>query len=130
MNRLLLLFTAAFLLAACGCNGAGNANSDSTHGTHAHDGEAPLKVNATFAGSGPIKVVCTTGMVADLARNIGGEHVEVSHLMGEGVDPHVYKASPGDVSRLNAADVIFYSGWHLEGKMGELFARMASRKPT
>ncbi|MBL8826512.1 MAG: zinc ABC transporter substrate-binding protein [Planctomycetaceae bacterium] len=83
-----------------------------------------------FAGGRPIRVVCTTGMVADLVRNVGGDRVHVEQLMGEGVDPHLYKSSPGDLSRLDAADVIFYSGLHLEGKMAELFERIAARKRT
>src|SRR5262245_8886010 len=69
-------------------------------------------------------------MVADIATNIGGEHVSVSALMGEGVDPHLYKASPADVSQLNRADIILYSGLHLEGKLAELLERMGHRKPT
>jgi len=84
----------------------------------------------TYSGKYPIRVVCTTGMVADAASNIGGEHVAVSSLMGEGVDPHLYKASPGDVTQLNRADIILYSGLHLEGKLAELLERMGQRKPT
>src|SRR6266498_1258795 len=76
------------------------------------------------------KVVCTTGMVADFVRNIGGERVRVTQLMGEGVDPHRYKASIGDVHKLNGADIVFYSGLHLEGKMGDIFERTAARRPT
>lgn len=79
---------------------------------------------------GPIKVTCTTGMVADLVRNVGGNRVQVTQLMGAGVDPHLYKASPGDVAQLMRADMVFYSGRHLEGKMTELFAKLAARKPT
>jgi manganese/zinc/iron transport system substrate-binding protein len=85
----------------------------------------------TPAGGKKLQVICTTGMVADLVRNVGGEFVNVSALMGAGVDPHLYKPSPGDASRLNAADAIFYSGLHLEGKMTELFERLAAKgKPT
>jgi manganese/zinc/iron transport system substrate-binding protein len=69
-------------------------------------------------------------MVADIATNVGGQHVEVTALMGEGVDPHLYKASPADVSQLNRADIILYSGLHLEGKLAELLERMSRRKPT
>lgn len=78
----------------------------------------------------PLRAICTTGMVADVVRSVGGERVEVTQLMGEGVDPHLYKPSTGDIARLSEADVIFYSGLHLEGKMGEVFARMARRKTT
>jgi len=77
-----------------------------------------------------INVVTTTGMVADAVKNIGGERVDVIALMGPGVDPHLYKASEGDVNRMQNADVIFYNGLHLEGKMSEIFERMTSRKPT
>jgi manganese/zinc/iron transport system substrate-binding protein len=83
-----------------------------------------------FSGKYPIQVVCTTGMVADLAKNIGGEHVAVTALMGAGVDPHLYTASPADVSQLSKADIILYSGLHLEGKLAELLGRMGQRKPT
>ncbi|MFN3408025.1 MAG: metal ABC transporter solute-binding protein, Zn/Mn family [Limisphaerales bacterium] len=77
-----------------------------------------------------IKAVCTIGMVADLVRVVGGERVEVIGLMGPGVDPHLYKASEGDVRRLAGADIIFYNGLNLEGKMGELFLRMSATRPT
>jgi len=76
----------------------------------------------------PIKVVATIAMAGDLARNIGGARVNVRNLMGEGVDPHLYKASPGDVRTLSDADMILFSGLHLEGRMSDLITRMASRK--
>jgi manganese/zinc/iron transport system substrate-binding protein len=69
-------------------------------------------------------------MVADLVRAVGGSHVEVVQLMGPGIDPHLYKASPGDVDALTGADIIVYSGLHLEGKLADLFERMSVRKPT
>src|SRR5687768_18444603 len=69
---------------------------------------------ANEAPSGKLEIVTTTGMIADLAKNIGGEHVHVTALMGPGVDPHLYKASEGDVQLLQGADVIFYNGLHLE----------------
>ena len=83
-----------------------------------------------FDGQYPINIVCTTGMVADVVRNVAGTHVEVVQLMEDGVDPHLYHARPGDVSRLSQADIVFYSGLHLEGKLADLFDNMASRKPT
>jgi manganese/zinc/iron transport system substrate-binding protein len=72
-----------------------------------------------------IKVATTIGMVADLVRQVGGDRVEVEQLMGPGVDPHLYKPTSSDASRLSKADVIFYSGLMLEGRMGDLFARLA-----
>jgi manganese/zinc/iron transport system substrate-binding protein len=78
----------------------------------------------------PVRVVCTTGQVADMLRNIGGRHVTVEPLMGSGVDPHLYKAVPGDVRDLNAADVVFYSGLHLEGRLADLLEKLSRRKPA
>jgi manganese/zinc/iron transport system substrate-binding protein len=74
--------------------------------------------------TGKIKVTTTTGMIADIAKNIGGEHVEVTALMGPGVDPHLYKASEGDVRLLQNANIIFYNGLHLEAQMGEVLEKM------
>lgn len=78
----------------------------------------------------PVNAVATTGMIGDLVANIGGDRVRVTSLMGPGVDPHLYKASEGDVGRLTGADIIFYNGLHLEGKMAEVLERMGSRVPT
>lgn len=63
-------------------------------------------------------------MIADIAKNIGQDSVSVSALMGPGVDPHLYKATQGDLGRLQRADIIFYNGLHLEGKMGEVFEKL------
>ncbi|MBL9001265.1 MAG: zinc ABC transporter substrate-binding protein [Phycisphaerae bacterium] len=79
-------------------------------------------------GDGRINVVCTTGMVADLVTRVGGERVAVTCLMGEGVDPHLYKASPGDLRLLENADLIFYNGLHLEGRMGEVLETLGRRQ--
>ena len=76
---------------------------------------------------GRLSVVATIGMIADVARNVGGEHVRVVGLMGPGVDPHLYKASEGDVRRLFRADVIFYGGLHLEARMGDVLEEMGAR---
>lgn len=74
-----------------------------------------------------MSVVATTAMVADLVRNVAGERAEVTSLMGTGVDPHLYKASAGDVDRLADADMIFYNGLHLEGKIADVLGRLRSR---
>ncbi len=75
----------------------------------------------------PIRVVATTSMIADLVRVIGQPYVSVEGLMGPNVDPHLYKASEGDVRLMSAADVVIYSGLHLEGKMVDIFEQMESR---
>ncbi|ANE45063.1 manganese transporter [Paenibacillus swuensis] len=80
--------------------------------------------------TGKIKVTTTIGMIKDMAEEVGGEHVEVTGLMGEGVDPHLYKASQGDIKKMDDAEIIFYNGLHLEGKMIEIFDKMGKEKPT
>jgi hypothetical protein len=77
-----------------------------------------------------VRVVATTGMVADVVQRVGGDRVTVRALMGPGVDPHLYRAKASDVEAMQRADIIFYSGLHLEGKLVELFEKMALRRPT
>ncbi|MDN3723187.1 zinc ABC transporter substrate-binding protein [Aequorivita sp. SDUM287046] len=79
---------------------------------------------------GKLKVVTTTTMLTDLVSEIGGDHISLQGLMGAGVDPHLYKASEGDVSKLYEADIIFYGGLHLEGKLVEIFEKMEGEKTT
>lgn len=81
--------------------------------------------------TGKLNVVTTTTMITDMITAIGGEHINVEGLMGSGVDPHLYKASEGDVSKLSRADIIFYNGLHLEGKLEDIFEKMKhSNKET
>ena len=77
-----------------------------------------------------IRIVTTTGMIQDAVENIAGDHAEVVALMGPGVDPHLYKATHGDLEKLTTADIIFYNGLHLEGKMGDVFEKLARVKPV
>ena len=77
-----------------------------------------------------LQVVCTIGMISDITERIGGPRVEVEGLMGPGVDPHLYKASAGDVRRLARADLVLYNGLHLEAAMGEVLEEMGKRKLT
>lgn len=85
---------------------------------------------ASGEDNGKIKVTTTTAQIADVTRNVAGDAVEVKSLMGPGIDPHLYQASQGDIQKLNQADIIFYNGLHLEGKMGEIFEKMSNEKPT
>lgn len=78
----------------------------------------------------PIRAIATTGMVADAVKNVGGERVQVTSLMGAGVDPHLYKPSERSVVALADADVIFYNGLHLEAGMAKVFERMAGAVKT
>ncbi|MGY5355154.1 metal ABC transporter solute-binding protein, Zn/Mn family [Wenyingzhuangia sp. IMCC45467] len=69
-------------------------------------------------------VVTTTTMITDLVKTLGGDAIVVKGMMGAGVDPHLYKASEGDVSKLSSADLIVYNGLHLEGKLVDVFEKM------
>jgi manganese/zinc/iron transport system substrate-binding protein len=77
---------------------------------------------------GRLRVVATTGMIGDAVKNIAGDLVDVQTLMGPGVDPHLYKATQGDLTALSGADVVLYNGLHLEGKMVDALEKLAERK--
>ncbi|MBL7056059.1 zinc ABC transporter substrate-binding protein [Candidatus Woesearchaeota archaeon] len=81
----------------------------------------------TESNEGKLNIVTTTGMISDVTKNIGGDKVSVIGLMGPGVDPHLYKASEGDVRKLSNTDLILYNGLHLEAKLGELFEQMGNK---
>jgi len=81
-------------------------------------------------GEDKLNIVCTTGMIGDAVAKVAGEHATVTALMGPGVDPHLYKASQGDLQKLSQADIIFFNGLHLEGKMGEVLEKIGRTKPV
>ena len=85
---------------------------------------------AAEIGDRRVKVTTTTNFITDTVRQIGGNRVEVTGLMGPGVDPHLYKASAGDVGSLRDADVIFYGGLQLEGKMADLLDKLEETQTT
>ena len=95
-------------------------------------GCAPARTTATAAevAERRVRVVTTTNLITDLARKVGGDRVRVTGLMGPGVDPHLYKATAGDVRELVEADLILYGGLELEGKMDDVFSRLADQRPT
>ena len=101
MKRLTIVL---FLLALAGCTKSEPSRSD--------DVQKPER----------LAILATTNIVADLVREIAGDAATVEALMGAGVDPHLYKASEGDVRRLQTADVIVYNGLHLEGKLVDILA--------
>jgi manganese/zinc/iron transport system substrate-binding protein len=85
---------------------------------------AACGVDEQLTEEGILTVLTTTGMIADTVRNIGGDKVAVSALMGPGVDPHLYKASAGDIHRISRSSAIFYNGLMLEGKMATLMEKI------
>lgn len=118
-----LFFFTAFLLiflimTLSACSNQAQPSSESTPNTTVHDVRTPIHITTT------------TSMITDLVEQIGKEHVEVIGLMGPGVDPHLYKASQSDLNKLKNADLIFYNGLSLEGKMSDIFVKMAREKPT
>ncbi len=101
-----LIFLIAFFIAGCG----GSKNKETTN-------EQPL-------------IVTTTNIIKDALENIAGKEAQVKSIMGPGVDPHVYKATQGDLELLRKADIVFYNGLHLEGKMGSILQKFSRQKPT
>ena len=72
-----------------------------------------------------LTIVATTGMVADITRQVAGDHATVTSLMGEGIDPHLYKPTAADAKAIVSADMVFYSGLMLEGRMTDTFFKAA-----
>lgn len=78
------------------------------------------------SSGGPYRIVATVGMIADIVREIAGPLAQVESLIGEGVDPHLYKPTASDVKSMQSADVVFYNGLLLEGKMTDVLVKLAS----
>lgn len=93
-------------------------------------GAAGSAGNGGTDGPGRLKAAATIGMIGDVVKNIGGEHVDVTVIMGPGIDPHLYKASAGDLRKLQDAQIIFYNGLHLEAQLGEVLEKMSANKQT
>ncbi len=78
----------------------------------------------------PLKIVATVSMLADTVRAVGGIRVEVTSLLGEGVDPHTYRPTRADIARLSAADLVVANGLHLEAQLDETLKSLARSKPV
>ena len=76
----------------------------------------------------PIQIVTTIAQIGEPIQIIGGDRVEVESLMGPGVDPHLYEATQGDITTLQNAEIVLYSGLHLEGNMVDIFAKLQETK--
>lgn len=83
---------------------------------------------STRNDDGKVQVVATIGMIADIVRNVAGDVANVEGLVGEGVDPHLYSPTANDVKTLRDADVVFYNGLLLEGKMTDILEKVGSDK--
>jgi manganese/zinc/iron transport system substrate-binding protein len=102
---------AALLLSACGPQSAPETGGEAGAETREY----------------PYQAAATVGMITDIVRNVAGEQAVVEGIIGEGVDPHMYKPTRNDVITLREADIIFYNGLMLEGKMGDVLVRVANR---
>ncbi len=120
MDKSFVLLVGLLVLAGCGPS-TSNSDNASTNG----DPAAKL-----YRGEYPIRAIATVGMVADIVRTVGGSYVEVTQIMGAGVDPHLYKATRDDVQMMMDSDVVFYSGLMLEGKMTDVLVKIARGKPV
>ena len=105
----------SLLLAAAACLLASRGKPESTASTP----------------EGTYTVAATVGMIADIVSVVAGEHASVSGIIGEGVDPHLYKPTSTDVKAMQSADIVFDNGLMLEGKVGDILVRLArSGKPV
>lgn len=92
-------------------------------------GCSPPEGNARGTTSeGKLQIVATTGMIADLVREIAGERAEVVGLMGPGVDPHTYRQTRSDIAAMASADVVFWHGLYLEAQLEDFFIGLAKEK--
>jgi manganese/zinc/iron transport system substrate-binding protein len=121
MARNWLGFAIAALI--LGCNG-----DRSESGADAPS--ADMTVQRAVSAESPLRVTATVGMVADLVRNVGGDRVVVTQICGSGVDPHLYKVTRDDVRALRNADLVFYCGLMLEGKMSDTLVKEARTRPV
>lgn len=103
--------TLLVLSGLCGCDNDGTSASPSTPRSSV---QLPL-------------VVTTTTMVTDLVQRIAGENITVEGLMGPGIDPHLYKPTPADMTKLSRCKAVVYNGLHLEGRMVDIFKRLATQ---
>jgi len=77
-----------------------------------------------------LQLVATTGMIADVLREVGGDRVEVRGLMGPGVDPHLYRQTRTDVTAMTRADAVFWNGLYLEAQLESFLERLGQRQPV
>ncbi|MCE8507174.1 zinc ABC transporter substrate-binding protein [Ruegeria pomeroyi] len=82
---------------------------------------------ATWAEA-PLRVVATTGMIADAARQVGGDLVEVTGLMGPGIDPHAYRQTRSDIVAMTRADLVLWHGLYLEAQMESFFHDLGRKR--
>jgi len=90
----------------------------------------PQPGESAAVGDHRLTVVVTTSMVGDLVRHVAGERAQVTALMGEGVDPHLYRPTSRDIGVMMNSRILFYSGLGLEGAMQSVFERVGKNGKT
>jgi zinc/manganese transport system substrate-binding protein len=84
---------------------------------------------AQQAPSNKIKAVATISIIGDLVRNVGGDRLDVTTLVGPNSDAHVYSPTPGDAKEIAAAHIVFVNGLGLEGWMTRLVTAAGPKAP-
>ncbi len=119
LNRNPLLIALGLLLSTMLIFVGGCTPSDADTGTQADESNKNQSQQYT--------IVATTGMITDIVEQIAGDHAEVTGLINSGIDPHLYQPTRSDIQSLMNADIVFYNGLHLEGKMTDAFERIAQQ---
>lgn len=112
-----LVFALVLALLLNGC-GAGQTSAPTDNVTA---GESNTSV------AEPLKILVTTQQIADAVENIAADKVEISMLLGPGIDPHTYVATESDIEMLMNANVILYNGNHLEAQLERIFDQMSKQ---
>ena len=101
------------------------------HDDAMHEAEAlPALAPVTLAEGEKLRVVATTNLVGDVVRQVGGDAIDLTLLLPSGADPHSYQARPDDLRKLNAANVVFINGLHLEEAMTPALGNLDSSAPV
>jgi len=90
-------------------------------------GSVGLLIETPALGQDRMNVVATFSILGDLVKNVGGDRVEVSTLVGPNGDVHVYLPTPGDARKLAAAKVVFVNGLGLEGWVTRLISASSTK---
>ena len=88
-----------------------------------------LSGNPILAADKKLHIVATTTQASDLLRilNADLEGITITPLMGPGVDPHLYQPTESDIAAMNRAEMVVFSGLHLEGQFETVFAALAEQ---
>jgi len=89
----------------------------------------PLASGNAYAADGKLKVVASFSILGDIVRNVGGDRVEITTLVGPDGDAHVFEPTPADARSVAGADVVFVNGLGFEGWMERLIQASGYKGP-